>query len=89
MQVNPKYSRGSALIRILGGIIGVFLCLMALFSVFVQHEFPIGEGRYGLLMPFLGLVFITYALGGPELFKKFMSQRPNSNQQHNQASDSK
>ncbi|MEZ0236426.1 MAG: hypothetical protein ACAH06_00035 [Methylophilaceae bacterium] len=89
MQVNPKYSRDSVLIRILGGIIGVSLCLMALFSVFVQHEFPIGEGRYGLLMPFLGLVFIAYAIAGPELFKKFTSQRPNSNHQNNQASNSK
>jgi hypothetical protein len=73
MLFSPKYSRGSVLLRVLGGIVGAFLCFAVLFQLFIEHEFPTGQGRYGYLMLLLGPVFIAYAIGGNKLFNKFYS----------------
>jgi hypothetical protein len=54
-------------------MVGAFLCAVV-FRLLIEDEPIIGQGRYGFLMPLLGLIFIAYAIGGDKLFKKSNKQ---------------
>ena len=59
----------SVLARICLGILGAILSVVPLISLFDGSLTP--EGRYGWLMPFLGVAFIVYAIGGQHLLRKY------------------
>ena len=59
----------SILARLCLGILGVIFSVSTLVSIFDGSL--TFEGRYGWLMPFLGIVFIVYALGGQQLLRKY------------------
>lgn len=58
-------------LRICAGVVGALLSV-GLLKGLLYGEFPSLSGKYAFLMPFLGFVFIAYALGGQKLFKKLL-----------------
>jgi hypothetical protein len=59
----------SILTRLLVGVLGA---LLSVGSVLQMLDGSITfSGRYGWLMPFLGVAFIVYAVGGQRLLKKY------------------
>jgi hypothetical protein len=59
----------SMLARIFVGIFGVLLSVGAVLQM-LDGSLTF-SGRYGWLMPFLGIAFIVYALGGQRLLSKY------------------
>jgi hypothetical protein len=57
------------LTRICVGVLGALLSFGAALML-LDGSFS-SSGRYGWLMPFLGVAFIVYALGGQKLLKKY------------------
>ena len=60
--------------RVLAGLTGALILIMVLFAMY-RGDFSFlqsGHGRYGLLMPFLPIVFIAYAVGGQSLLRKYL-----------------
>ena len=60
--------------RVLAGLTGALILIMVLFAMY-RGDFSFlwsGHGRYGLLMPFLPIVFIAYAVGGQSFLKKYL-----------------
>ena len=58
------------LIRIFSGFLGVLFTTFTLITIF-DGSFKLTEGKYGWMMPFLGIAFIVYAIGGQELLSKY------------------
>ncbi len=59
----------SMLARICLGILGAIFSAVTFISLF--NGSLTFEGRYGWLMPFLGIAFIVYAVGGQHLLRKY------------------
>ena len=60
--------------RVLAGLTGVLILIMVHFAMY-RGDFSFlwsGHGRYGLLMPFLPIAFIVYAIGGQTLLRKYL-----------------
>ena len=60
--------------RVLAGLTEALILIMVFFAMY-RGDFSFlwsGHGRYGLLMPFLPIVFIAYAVGGQSLLRKYL-----------------
>ncbi len=58
------------LARIFSGFLGLLFTVITLITVF-DGSFKLVEGKYGWTIPFLGIAFMVYAIGGQTLLRKY------------------
>ena len=58
------------LVRVFSGFLGLLFAVITLITIF-DGSFEFIEGKYGWMMPFLGIAFIVYAIGGQSLLRKY------------------
>ena len=58
------------LVRIFSGFLGLLFTVITLITIF-DGSFKLVEGKYGWMIPFLGIAFMVYAIGGQTLLRKY------------------
>lgn len=60
--------------RLFAGILGIVILRGIYLEIFINHQIPLGDGRYRLLLTpvafFFGIAFLVYAVGGQDLLSK-------------------